>query len=1246
MSDNSNNKTSILVNSQVPEFVRNEHATFVAFLEYYYKFLEQDGQMMYVSKNFNRFQDIDIIAEDIAHDAILGDYHELREESDYHAFLQKMYDSFIKFIPDSIIADRNLIVKHAKDFYRSTGSEKSVRFLIRALFNKEVSFYYPKSDILRASDGKWFVEKSLKITDVQVNNVSNTIAASIFKNRLIKGLSSNATATVESVDVYFDKGQPVIELKLSGIYKEFQNAEKVFTYYTEEGVDKYLTASLFSGVITAVTLINGGSNYTEGSSVNIASNGSGAQIVVSKVTKGSIQGVGVSYGGAGFHVDDGIVISGGGSGANANVVSVSADGRYHPNSYNVIWSTINLEANTPINNLIYSNLNSNIISPYNDAGGISNSMGYFLYANCGPAVSCYVIAGGNNYTPPLSLTISANSIIQKLGILGRMEVIDGGTGYVANDKIEFVNPIGSTGSGAYANVVSVNATGSIQNVAFISQYGQIVGGSGYDYLNLPKAVVVSSNASAVGANVMVRAVIGHNERLVASNSTIGTILQLTVVSGGTGYIDNPVLRLDQLGDGTANATLTTVTGAYAYPGRYINDDGHISAYNFLEDRDYYQNYSYVVKVDETINKYRTPIKDLIHPAGMKLFGEYLTVDDQQTATNTNVRVSYANTVSNSEFFTSYYQVQDYVSGSLTPEIIPGTVLPEMISGAYTVDTANQIGTYSITGTDCVVYSPAHGFNKNDYVYFAILTNLSANLGNGIYLVTSANTNYLTIKNSKIDYNSGNVQLYNPAVQVTLSSAKSLSANDNVYIEFITTDQFLGNSTYKIYSVSGSTRFKVLHPQANGAQSVSTSSTTSSNISYFTRTDDTTTYAAGVATVTPFLDTNQSIPYNTGVLSDKQVTQDIAMTFTQAVNVGPLWGSATVSRSFAVGEENILMGSGTYFTYLNIGDRIELADAPGGSPIFFVTDITSNTIMSLSNSVPTGITTSKIFKSYKVGDAINLVGKGVTAGGKRSVSVTPSTFTFDLKETLPQDISSNVTYKLATTSVTPISSNVLNYVVVHTNTAIVTATNHGFSTGDRAYMIVSSGDTANVTNGYYTINNVTDNNTINISSQKPITTNATVLVYRKNSDITIVGHAASNTKTVYVTFVDGDQGNTTNGVYTPVVLDTNKFRIKTDIPVPANCNVRVYYSSNLYSNILFTKVNHGYNANSNVWIEFDSASISNGIFKVNTAFSGNTYNIAYNANTYVNTTSNTITHSALGIASNIAMEGTAFVALYK
>ena len=150
--------------------------------------------------------------------------------------------------------------------------------------------------------------------------------------------------------------------------------------------------------------------------------------------------------------------------------------------------------------------------------------------------------------------------------------------------------------------------------------GQIIGGSGYDWLNLPSANVVSATGN--GANIVVTAIVGHNEEVIQSVSNIGTIQALTVISGGYGYTDDPTLDLTTLGDGTANALLSYVVGAYSYPGRYITDDGHISGFNFLEDRDYYQEFSYVVKVNETVNKYRDSLKKLTHPAGTKLFGEY------------------------------------------------------------------------------------------------------------------------------------------------------------------------------------------------------------------------------------------------------------------------------------------------------------------------------------------------------------------------------------------------------------------------------------------------------------------------------------------------------------------------------------------------------------------------------------------------------------------------------------------------
>ena len=457
--------------------------------------------------------------------------------------------------------------------------------------------------------------------------------------------------------------------------------------------------------------------YIEGTSVPVVNTtGTGAEIIISKVSKGAIQAIGVTESGAGFRVNDFVVISGSGSGANAYLSEVDTSSFYHPNSYNVMWSTINLEASTNIGNLIYSNLNSKIIDPANDTAGFSNSMSYFVYDNCGPARSFVVTNGGQNYVPPISLGISANSIISKMGILGKMKIVSGGTGYVINDRIEFTNTYGSAGAGAIANVTNVAANGMITEVKFQQMPGHIIGGSGYDPNYLPAANVIS--ATGTGANVAVTAVIGYNEQLNQSVSQIGVIQELTLISGGIGYLDNPTLALDQFGDGTARAILTSVSGVFSYPGRFITDDGHISGYNFLENRDYYQEFSYVVRVDETINKYRNAVKDLIHPAGTRMFGEYSLVYDEETATNTNVTVTYANTVSATEPYKTYYQVQDYTSGTFAPEIVTGQADAEFVAGSFSMNTSNHVSTYAAQNNSIVLYYPSHSFLANDHVFLA------------------------------------------------------------------------------------------------------------------------------------------------------------------------------------------------------------------------------------------------------------------------------------------------------------------------------------------------------------------------------------------------------------------------------------------------------------------------------------------------------------------------------------------------
>ena len=135
MANNVNAKVSILVSSQVPQFIRDDHPTFVAFLEAYYEYLEQEqtalqqGRLIERRKNLRNYQDVD---------------------KSLDRFSSHFFNEFLALIPRTIRADKALVLKYAKDFYRAKGTEKSYRFLLRILSPDptiNVDFYYPKQDI-------------------------------------------------------------------------------------------------------------------------------------------------------------------------------------------------------------------------------------------------------------------------------------------------------------------------------------------------------------------------------------------------------------------------------------------------------------------------------------------------------------------------------------------------------------------------------------------------------------------------------------------------------------------------------------------------------------------------------------------------------------------------------------------------------------------------------------------------------------------------------------------------------------------------------------------------------------------------------------------------------------------------------------------------------------------------------------------------------------------------------------------
>lgn len=66
-----------------------------------------------------------------------------------------------------------------------------------------------------------------------------------------------------------------------------------------------------------------------------------------------------------------------------------------------------------------------------------------------------------------------------------------------------------------------------------------------------------------------------------------------------------------------------IIGAVAkYQGQYINNDGFLDDDIYIQDSKYYQKYSYVITINQSLDKYKSLIKSYLHPSGTALFSNY------------------------------------------------------------------------------------------------------------------------------------------------------------------------------------------------------------------------------------------------------------------------------------------------------------------------------------------------------------------------------------------------------------------------------------------------------------------------------------------------------------------------------------------------------------------------------------------------------------------------------------------------
>ena len=518
-------KTSLLVKRQVPEYVREEYPLFLSFLEAYYEFLEtkqtgKNNDLTTKLKNLKTVSDID---------------------SSIDEFESQFFNTFGSLIPIDSVADKSFLLKNTLPLYQSKGSENSFKFLFRLLFGQEATLSYPKNNVLRTSDGKWQVDKVLRIsTDISsvytadgntkefkllskmskdqitvyVNGVLVTTGFTVYQdyqkiifnanlslnanleifhaaidknilvNRKITGLLSNAYGLVEKNFASVLNNENILELYLDNktLVGEFVVGE---TLKTDTFVGDVLVEIRIRSVseLKEITVTSSGGSYNVGDPVLIVAPLSQVTptAFVSKTFKGIIDSVNIINGGAGYQVGSKIYADGYEPPfVDIDINSVTTVSANSPNTF-IVFSDIITDidpANTTIGNTTYglSGLTGNVNTV------IGRTFSNVTFTNIGEIIGTQinevqvVFISAPNFDPqPAQVTVpsrgytSANTVlsIRSYGSLGKFDIKSPGTGYQIGDVLSFVNVPATFGFGAAGEVANVSANGAITQLRFI-----------------------------------------------------------------------------------------------------------------------------------------------------------------------------------------------------------------------------------------------------------------------------------------------------------------------------------------------------------------------------------------------------------------------------------------------------------------------------------------------------------------------------------------------------------------------------------------------------------------------------------------------------------------------------------------------------------------------------------------------------------------------------------------------------------
>lgn len=201
------------------------------------------------------------------------------------------------------------------------------------------------------------------------------------------------------------------------------------------------------------------------------------------------------------------------------------------------------------------------------------------------------------------------------------------TGYKVGDLITGTTVSNGLSITQLLKVTKVDANGGVVNITTV-RYG-----CGYEagfYLLQSNGVITSNSLLTIDKN-STRQYSIPNDSTVSQYSDFGYLLSpnySAVEYNDPSYAGTLLQQFyeESISGQGANPDYLLIRfdiGAVAkYQGHYNSNDGFLDDDIYIQDSYRWQKYSYLITIDENLEKYKSLIKSYLHPAGIALFGEY------------------------------------------------------------------------------------------------------------------------------------------------------------------------------------------------------------------------------------------------------------------------------------------------------------------------------------------------------------------------------------------------------------------------------------------------------------------------------------------------------------------------------------------------------------------------------------------------------------------------------------------------